>query len=53
MRIERVRLADLIRKTLGETVDEESLLLGALLDIADGSLTYRRRYFTRLETRGD
>jgi uncharacterized circularly permuted ATP-grasp superfamily protein/uncharacterized alpha-E superfamily protein len=50
MRIERgIRLAELIRKMLAETIEEESLLLDSLLDIADSSLTYRRRYFTRLE----
>jgi uncharacterized alpha-E superfamily protein len=50
IRIERgVTLANLMRKTLAETITEESLLLDSLLDIADSSLTYRRRYFTRLE----
>ncbi len=51
MRIERgLALARLIRATLVHVSKDELPLLDALLDIADSSLTYRRRYFTRLET---
>lgn len=51
MRIERgLALARLIRATLVHVSKDELPILDALLDIADSSLTYRRRYFTRLET---
>jgi len=51
MRVERgLALARLLRATLARVSDDELPLLDALLDIADSSLTYRRRYFTRLET---
>jgi uncharacterized circularly permuted ATP-grasp superfamily protein/uncharacterized alpha-E superfamily protein len=50
MRIERgMALARLIRATLVQESQEELPLLDALLDFADSSLTYRRRYFTRIE----
>ena len=51
MRIERgLALAPLLRAALVQVSKDELPLLDALLDIADSSLTYRRRYFTRLET---
>jgi uncharacterized alpha-E superfamily protein len=51
MRLERgLALARLIRATLVQVSRDELPLLDALLDFADSSLTYRRRYFTRLET---
>jgi len=51
MRIERgLAMARLIRATLVQVSKDELPLLDALLDIGDSSLTYRRRYFTRLET---
>jgi uncharacterized circularly permuted ATP-grasp superfamily protein/uncharacterized alpha-E superfamily protein len=51
MRIERgIAMARLVRATLVQVSDDEISLLEALLDIADSSLTYRRRYFTRVET---
>jgi uncharacterized circularly permuted ATP-grasp superfamily protein/uncharacterized alpha-E superfamily protein len=51
MRIERaLALTRLIRATLVQVSKDELPVLDALLDIADSSLTYRRRYFTRLET---
>jgi uncharacterized alpha-E superfamily protein len=51
MRIERgVAMARLVRATLVQVSDDEISRLEALLDIADSSLTYRRRYFTRVET---
>jgi len=50
MRLERgIALARLIRATLVQVSEDELQLLDALLDIADSSLTYRRRYFTRIE----
>jgi uncharacterized alpha-E superfamily protein len=50
MRIERaMAVTHLIRATLVNVSEEELSLLDALLDITDSSLTYRRRYFTRLE----
>ncbi len=51
MRIERgLALARILRATLIQVSDDELPVLDILLDIADSSLTYRRRYFTRLET---
>jgi uncharacterized circularly permuted ATP-grasp superfamily protein/uncharacterized alpha-E superfamily protein len=50
MRLERgAALARLIRATLMQVSQEELPILDALLDIGDSSLTYRRRYFTRIE----
>jgi uncharacterized circularly permuted ATP-grasp superfamily protein/uncharacterized alpha-E superfamily protein len=50
MRIERaVAVAHLLRATLVNVTEEEIAMLDALLDITDSSLTYRRRYFTRIE----
>ncbi|HTW95861.1 MAG TPA: circularly permuted type 2 ATP-grasp protein, partial [Tepidisphaeraceae bacterium] len=50
-RIERaVAVARLLRATLGRTVPAESAVLDALLEVADSSLTYRRRYLTQLQT---
>jgi uncharacterized circularly permuted ATP-grasp superfamily protein/uncharacterized alpha-E superfamily protein len=49
-RIERVAFtARLLRDTLVES-GSDPVLLEAVLEIADGKLTYRRRYFTHLET---
>ncbi|MGE0406792.1 MAG: circularly permuted type 2 ATP-grasp protein [Candidatus Korobacteraceae bacterium] len=49
-RIERVAfVTQLLRDTLVEPVGDP-MLLEAVLEIADSQLTYRRRYFTRLET---
>jgi len=49
VRIERgMIVASLIEKTLAGPASEEALALDALLEIADSSLTYRRRYFTNL-----
>jgi uncharacterized alpha-E superfamily protein len=51
MRIERgIAMTRLVRATLVRVSDDEFSMLEALLDIADSSLTYRRRYFTRIET---
>jgi uncharacterized circularly permuted ATP-grasp superfamily protein/uncharacterized alpha-E superfamily protein len=50
MRIERgIAIGRLIRSTVSAEIDEESFLLDALLETADSSLTYRRRYLTQLE----
>jgi uncharacterized circularly permuted ATP-grasp superfamily protein/uncharacterized alpha-E superfamily protein len=50
MRIEHGQAATrLIGKSLAATSTEEPFLLDALLEIADSSLTYRRRYLTHLE----
>jgi len=50
MRLERaLALAGLVRATLVQTADEERFTLDALLEIADSSLTYRRRYLTQVE----
>jgi uncharacterized alpha-E superfamily protein len=50
LRIERgIAGARLVRATLAEEIDEEAFLLDAVLETADSSLTYRRRYATRLE----
>ncbi len=49
-RIERgISMARLLRSTLVLAVDDEPSMLDALLEIADSSLTYRRRYFTVLD----
>jgi uncharacterized circularly permuted ATP-grasp superfamily protein/uncharacterized alpha-E superfamily protein len=49
-RIERaIASSRLIRSTLVKVVPNEPSLLDAILEIADSSLTYRRRYFTRLD----
>lgn len=49
-RIERAaEAARLLRDVLVEAGEDEGPLLEAVLEIADSSLTYRRRYFTRLE----
>ncbi len=49
-RIERVAFtAQLLRDTLVES-GSDPVLLEAVLEIADSKLTYRRRYFTHLET---
>jgi uncharacterized circularly permuted ATP-grasp superfamily protein/uncharacterized alpha-E superfamily protein len=51
MRIERaVALAHLLRAALVNVSEEETAMLDALLDITDSSLTYRRRYFNRIQT---
>lgn len=49
-RIERaLALSRLIQSTLVDTAPEDSPLLEAVLEIADSSLTYRRRYRAHLE----
>jgi uncharacterized circularly permuted ATP-grasp superfamily protein/uncharacterized alpha-E superfamily protein len=49
-RIERaVKLCHLIQTTLVDAAPEDSSLLEAVLDAADSSLTYRRRYVTHFE----
>jgi uncharacterized circularly permuted ATP-grasp superfamily protein/uncharacterized alpha-E superfamily protein len=49
-RVERaIAVARLVRATLVEVVPDETALLDAVLEIADSSLTYRRRYLTQLE----
>jgi uncharacterized circularly permuted ATP-grasp superfamily protein/uncharacterized alpha-E superfamily protein len=49
-RFERgIALARLLRSTLGHVISDEPALLDAILEIADSSLTYRRRYFTHLD----
>jgi uncharacterized alpha-E superfamily protein len=49
-RIERgIVMAQLLRSTLVLVVSDESNMLDAVLEIADSSLTYRRRYFTVLD----
>jgi uncharacterized alpha-E superfamily protein len=51
LRVERaISIAGLVRGTLVQPPEEEILLLDALLEIADSSLTYRRRYLTQLQT---
>jgi len=48
-RIERgIAVAGLVQGTLTVQTDDEPLLLDALLDAADSSLTYRRRYLTNV-----
>ncbi|MDB5325536.1 MAG: hypothetical protein JWM57_1105 [Phycisphaerales bacterium] len=49
-RVERaVTTAHLLRDTIITGQDNDSTLLEAVLEIADSSLTYRRRYLTHLE----
>lgn len=49
-RVERaVATAQLLRDTIITGSDNDSALLEAVLEIADSSLTYRRRYLTHLE----
>jgi uncharacterized circularly permuted ATP-grasp superfamily protein/uncharacterized alpha-E superfamily protein len=49
-RIERgIVMARLLRATLAKAVPDEFNMLDAVLEIADSSLTYRRRYFTQLD----
>jgi uncharacterized circularly permuted ATP-grasp superfamily protein/uncharacterized alpha-E superfamily protein len=49
-RVERaIAMARLLRGTLGEVLPGEPAVLDAVLEIADSSLTYRRRYLTQLE----
>lgn len=49
-RLERaISVTRLLRDTLVETAEDEAPLLEAVLEICDSSITYRRRYFTRLE----
>jgi uncharacterized alpha-E superfamily protein len=49
-RIERgIVMARLVRSTLVLVMPDESNMLDAVLEIADSSLTYRRRYFTNLD----
>jgi len=49
-RVERIAfIAQLLRNTLVEP-SVDPVLLEAVLEIADSKLTYRRRYFTHLET---
>ena len=49
-RVERaVTTAHLLRDTIITGEDNDSTLLEAVLEIADSSLTYRRRYLTHLE----
>jgi uncharacterized circularly permuted ATP-grasp superfamily protein/uncharacterized alpha-E superfamily protein len=50
-RLERaIASSRLIRSTLVKVGADEPSLLEAILEIADSSLTYRRRYFTQLDT---
>jgi uncharacterized circularly permuted ATP-grasp superfamily protein/uncharacterized alpha-E superfamily protein len=49
-RLERgITSAILIQSSLGKITADEPSLLEAILEIADSSLTYRRRYFTQLD----
>jgi uncharacterized alpha-E superfamily protein len=49
-RLERaIASCRLIRSTLVKVAPDEPSLLDAILEIADSSLTYRRRYFTQLD----
>jgi uncharacterized alpha-E superfamily protein len=49
-RVERaIAVARLVRNTLVEVAPSEPAVLDAVLEIADSSLTYRRRYLTQLE----
>jgi uncharacterized circularly permuted ATP-grasp superfamily protein/uncharacterized alpha-E superfamily protein len=49
-RVERaIVMARLVRSTLVNVMPDEPAILDALLEIADSSLTYRRRYLTQLE----
>lgn len=50
LRVERgLAMARLLRAALVTATPEEPFLLDAVLDTADSSLTYRRRYLTQLE----
>jgi uncharacterized circularly permuted ATP-grasp superfamily protein/uncharacterized alpha-E superfamily protein len=50
VRMERaLETMSLIRWTLSRETPEEQYLLDSLLEVADSSLTYRRRYLTRLD----
>ncbi len=50
-RLERgIVVARLLRDTLVDAAEDEGTLLEAILEVTDSSLTYRRRYLTRLET---
>ena len=44
-----ISMARLVRSTLVDVPADESSILDAVLEIADSSLTYRRRYLTQLE----
>ncbi len=49
-RLERAMAsARLIKSTIVKVIADEPALLDAVLEIADSSLTYRRRYFTQLD----
>jgi len=49
-RLERaISVTRLLRDTLVDTEEDEAPLLEAVLEICDSSITYRRRYLTRLE----
>lgn len=49
-RLERaISVSRLLRDTLVDTAEDEAPLLEAVLEICDSSITYRRRYLTRLE----
>ncbi|MDP9175570.1 MAG: circularly permuted type 2 ATP-grasp protein [Planctomycetota bacterium] len=50
LRVERaITMSQLVRATLVNAGPAESAVLDAVLEIADSSLTYRRRYLTQLE----
>ncbi len=50
IRIERaIAMARLVRTTLVHVAVEEPVFMDAVLEIADSSLTYRRRYLTQLQ----
>ncbi|MGC4032640.1 MAG: alpha-E domain-containing protein [Tepidisphaeraceae bacterium] len=50
-RMERaVTTAHLLHDTIIPTKEQDTAILEAVLEIADSSLTYRRRYLTHLET---
>jgi len=49
-RLERaISVSRLLRDTLAATAEDEAPLLEAVLEVCDSSITYRRRYLTRLE----
>src|SRR6185295_14231198 len=49
-RLERaLSVSRLLRDTLVDTAEDEGPLLEAVLEVCDSSITYRRRYLTRLE----
>jgi uncharacterized circularly permuted ATP-grasp superfamily protein/uncharacterized alpha-E superfamily protein len=49
-RLERaMSVSRLLRDTLVDTGEDEAPLLEAVLEVCDSSITYRRRYLTRLE----